>query len=290
MLPLSGSACPRCHLSDLTIHNICHHLTRARIGDARPSCEAAWRQRLDDDDIPFDIIWPSVGTELTTSEDEAVWFRFLHRGIFVHNRNREGDSIMCRLGCGHEENQLHILRCPKILPAWKHLFSLLRDVGMSKPRDTERAIIFGLQSNRALMNEGARALLRHAMREVWNAFSAVDLRDRPWRSKGVVLASLEALQRALIRRAARVSLLHANRQYTEEPDQISTADAAKFPEFITMSPTGEYALAPALTSAIADLRASIAADAAAAAAHYRPRKRPRSAPPGGGSTHRDGAR
>lgn len=132
------------------------------------------------------------------------------------------------------------------------------------------------------LSEGARALLRHAMREVWNAFSAVDLRGRTWQSKEVRLATLEAMQQALVRRAAKISILHANRQFTGEPDQIPAAEAAKFPEFITMSPIGEYTLTPTLSSTIADLRASIGADKAAAAAHHRSRKRSRTAPPRGG--------
>ena len=39
-------ACPK-KLSDLTIHEIRKHLTNARIGDARPSCELNWEDKLD---------------------------------------------------------------------------------------------------------------------------------------------------------------------------------------------------------------------------------------------------
>ena len=60
-------ACPK-KLSDLTIHEICRHLTNARIGNARPSCEFNWEDRLDAS-IPWDLVWPSVGTTLTTPEE-----------------------------------------------------------------------------------------------------------------------------------------------------------------------------------------------------------------------------
>ena len=166
-------ACPK-KLSDLTIHEICKHLTNARIGNARPSCEFNWEDKLDAS-IPWDLVWPSIGTTLTTAEEEAVWFRFLHRGMFVHNRDAKGDNIMCRLKCGYEESQLHLVRCPVAWPFWKDCLSFLRDAGYADPPNHEAAIIFGLQSPTELMNEGARAFLRHAMREFWNAFSVVAL-------------------------------------------------------------------------------------------------------------------
>ena len=187
---------------------------------------------------------------LTTPEEEAVWFRFLHRGMFVHNRNAKGDNIMCRLKCGYEESQLHLVRCPVAWPFWGKCLAFLREAGYAQIPTHAAAIIFGLQSPHELLDEGARAFLRHAMREFWNAFSAVDLRNAEWQTTRIYLATLEALRRSLVRRAAAISIFHAGRAFTDEADGIPAEDARLFPELIEMSPTGEDSIAPVLPQAI----------------------------------------
>ena len=269
-------ACPK-KLSDLSIHEICKHLTNARIGNARPSCEYNWEDKLDAV-IPWDLVWPSIGTALTTPEEEAVWFRFLHRGMFVHNRDAKGDNIMCRLKCGFEESQLHLLRCPATRPFWSGCLAFLRDAGYAQIPNFEAAAIFGLQSPTKLMDEGARAFLRHAMREFWNAFSAVDLRNAQWQTTRIYLATLEALRRSLVRRAAAISIFHAGRAFTDEADGIPAEDARLFPELIEMSPTGEYSIAPVLTRAIAKTSELIERERQQKQARAQKRKRPAKAP------------
>ena len=185
---------------------------------------------------------------------------------------------MCRLKCGHEESQLHLVRCPVAWPFWKDCLTFLRDAGYADPPTHEAAIIFGLKSPTALMDEGARAFLRHAMREFWNAFSAVDLRNAEWQPRRVYLATLEALRRSLVRRAAAISIFHAGRAFTDEADGIPAGDARLFPELIEMNPTGEYSIAPVLTRAIARTSELIEKERQEKKARGQKRKRPATAP------------
>lgn len=91
------------------------------------------------------------------------------------------------------------------------------------------------------------------------------------------LAALVALRQALVRRAVRISTMHANRAFTHEPNGIPMEDAKKFPGLISMSPHGDYVLSPEITSAIADLRKQIHDDREARArSHKRPHPRSRS--------------
>ena len=124
------------------------------------------------------------------------------------------------------------------------------------------------------MDEGARAFLRHAMREFWNAFSAVDLRDAEWQPRRINLAALEALRRSLVRRAAAIATFHAGRAFTDEADGIPAEDARLFPELIEMNSTGEYSIAPVLTRAIAKTSALIEKERQEKKARGQKRKRP----------------
>ena len=156
--------------------------------------------------------------------------------------------------------------------------TFLRDAGYAQIPNFEAAAIFGLQSPTELMDEGARAFLRHAMREFWNAFSAVDLRNAQWQTTRIYLATLEALRRSLVRRAAAISIFHAGRAFTDEADGIPAEDARLFPELIEMNPTGEYSIAPVLTRAIAKTSELIEKERQAEKARAQKRKRPAKAP------------
>ena len=80
----------RC-LSDLTIKHITTLLSKAITDGERPNCEAAWAKRLGRDVInvmpAWSVIWNSLGSTLTDPTEEAVFFKTLHRAIFVRNRD-----------------------------------------------------------------------------------------------------------------------------------------------------------------------------------------------------------
>ena len=57
--------------------------------------------------LPFDIIWPTLGTPLSDATEEKEWRKMLQRAFFVRNRDTErikAGTTQCRLGCGCEES------------------------------------------------------------------------------------------------------------------------------------------------------------------------------------------
>ena len=75
----------------------------------------------------------------------------------------------------------------------------------------------------------------------------------------------EAFRRALVRRAASVKKLHANRKHTAKPDGIPKKDAEKHHAFIDMSPEGDFAITQLLKGRIAELKAKLQEERDAAA-------------------------
>ena len=53
----------------------------------RPNCEANWQSRIRGPPIPWEKIWPTLGTPLSDATEERNWRKLLHRAIFVRNRD-----------------------------------------------------------------------------------------------------------------------------------------------------------------------------------------------------------
>ena len=228
--------------------------------------------------LPWKDIWLSVGTELSDPTEENRWFKWLHRGIWVRNRQDlekmpEGATTLCRLGCGCEESQLHLAQCVKLRPFWQSIIDFLTDAGIPKPAHRAEAIIFNLWQGDVLGPVEARATMRHAFSSMYRRFSQVDLANQQFSSHAATLETLQAIRRALIRRAKRIQKLHANRIFTNLPDGVPDEDAGKFATLIHMNNNGEYTIKPVLGQHIAKFEKLLAEEKAAAAA-----KRPRFGP------------
>ena len=48
--------------------------------------------------VPWPLIWESLCTPISDATEEKHWHKLLHRGIFVHNRQRDPTkTILCRM-------------------------------------------------------------------------------------------------------------------------------------------------------------------------------------------------
>ena len=247
--PRDGNDAPR-RLSNLSIHNMTKVKTALLVGDARPNCEAAWEKRLAMGPFPWDKIWKSVGTPLTNAEDENVWFRLIHRAIFVHNRDTSHATGMCRLECGERESQLHLLQCVRIKPVWDKLREFIKTVLDADSESPAAAIILGLRTPSELLPEDARALLRLALWKVYSAFSAVDLKDHEWSPHEPYLAALEALRRALVSYAAHIKKLYARRLHASLENMVPEEARDRFKSLVSVDEGGRFTIDPVLETEI----------------------------------------
>ena len=56
------------------------------------------RHRLPNVSVPWPLIWESLCTPISDATEEKHWHKLLHRGIFVHNRQRDPTkTILCRM-------------------------------------------------------------------------------------------------------------------------------------------------------------------------------------------------
>ena len=78
-------------LSDLTIRNITRMNTNVKIDGARPNSEKAWEARFGRP-LPWKSIWRSLNTELSDPTEEHPWFKLLHRGTYVRNRQSQAEA------------------------------------------------------------------------------------------------------------------------------------------------------------------------------------------------------
>ena len=96
-------------LPQLSIKRLTKLFTHHAIETKRPNCEANWQKRIRGPPIPWDLIWPSLGTPLSDATEERNWRKLLHRAIFVRNRDPKV-SHDCRLKCGcKDESMLHLI-------------------------------------------------------------------------------------------------------------------------------------------------------------------------------------
>ena len=109
-------------LMDLTIKKTTKLMTVTKqIKNARPNCEKKRKIRMGFQ-LPFNVIWPTLGTPLSDATEEKEWRKMLQRAIFV--RNRESKRIMtktteCRLGCRCEESMWHLVKCKQTMDFWR---------------------------------------------------------------------------------------------------------------------------------------------------------------------------
>ena len=166
------------NLPDLTIKRLTLLFTFPHIEGLRPNCEANWSLRLGPH-IPWPLIWPSLGTPLSDATEEKSWRNLLHRGTFVHNRDMNALSSLCRLRCGQIESILHIIKCRMAKPFWDKVFHFICLVTNAPPPQYRvQAIIFNMWTRDTLGPIEARAIIRHAYGCFYNDFSNVDLQGK----------------------------------------------------------------------------------------------------------------
>ena len=167
--PKTDDGSPR-KLSQLTIHEMCTHLTERLFGDERPNCETNWQLRWPRQFLfKWSDVWRSIGTPISDPTEENAWRRLLHRNIASKNRFPNEPDPSCRHKCGCQiERMTHTLNCMYIQPLWNACMEFC-ERALGNPRFGQmgethvlEAVIFNVHDSK-LVNETTRAFLRHAV-------------------------------------------------------------------------------------------------------------------------------
>ena len=133
-------------LPQASIKRLTKLFTHHAVVTKRPNCEANWQKRIRGPPIPWDKIWPSLGTPLSDATEERNWRKLLHRALFVRNRDpkAQGQARACRLSCGDpNESMLHLIHCRNARPFWNATRAFATNVlEMPNPQYMDRLIIF----------------------------------------------------------------------------------------------------------------------------------------------------
>jgi len=140
---------------------------------------------------------------------------------------------------------------------WSNIFDFLGKAGVPPPESRAEAIVFNLWTDDKLGPVLARAIVRHAYRQMYTRFAKVDTCGCEFCCIEATIATLESVRRALVRRAVRVKSLHAARLHTGKPDRIPKEAAEKFASLINMSPCGDYGLTPVIPRLLARYKAAL---------------------------------
>ena len=268
------------------------------IRGARPNCEANWASKYPrGPPIPWNLIWPSLGTPLSDATEERDWRKLLHRGINVRNRNPLLPSHACRLRCRQIERMRHTATCPKLKTFWDEVFKFCRRVlHAPSPVERERAIIFNQWSANALGPPMACAFIRHAYGNMYHDFSLVDTQGRPFNWVFTFAKTLRRFRSAVNEYGEEIRRFHISRRYSAltEPDfhgprpgrqrvdKVSEETRTQFVALLTISRDDHsFSLTQAFTDAIdtAERRETAERNRPTAAVPPPPA---RAAPPGGG--------
>ena len=125
-----------------------------------------------------------MGTPLSDPTEERIWRMYVHRAIYVRNRDPRAPTNTCRLGCLHEESMLHLVHCPVIAIFWTACMEFTHKVLGGEPihmlnkTKIERAIIFGMADHRTLLAQPSRAFLRHAWGVMYRHFTQAETEEK----------------------------------------------------------------------------------------------------------------
>ena len=161
--------------------------THKSVDIQRPNCEINWPTHFGGASIPFDKIWPTLGTPLSDATEERNWRKMLHRAIFVRNRvtaNQGTPACECRLGCGQEESMLHLVQCRNARVYWSMVKSFLEKVlSINNTRRIDKLLIFNTIRNELGPTE-ACAFIRHTFNHFYRDFAMVDTHGKKlvWQS------------------------------------------------------------------------------------------------------------
>ena len=163
-------------------------------------------------------------------------------------------------GCNHIESQLHIVQCKKLKPYWNLVFNFLTTVlGESHISNPTTAIIFNMKSKDSLLPEPTCAFLRHAFGCFYDAFSQIDLANRPFIHAAVFHETLLSFRSAVLRYAHTIRLLYLKRRFTSLKSKVPPAEARlRFASLITIDALDyKFKLTAAFQKALDDQEAAV---------------------------------
>ena len=163
-------------------------------------------------------------------------------------------------GCNHIESQLHIVQCKKLKPYWNMVFNFLTTVlGEPYISNPITAIIFNMKSRDSLLPEPSRAFMRHAFGSFHDAFSQIDLANRPFIHTVVFNETLLSFRSAVLRYAHTIRLLYLKRRFTSLKSKVPPAEARlRFASLVTINALDyKFKLTVAFQKALDDNEAAV---------------------------------
>ena len=167
------------------------------------------------------------------------------------------------LGCHKEESMLHIVMCNRLKPFWDLVFNFIATViGDPPPKRRTEAIIFNMWTRDDLGSESACAFLRHAFGCFYNAFSKIDLEQKPFSTPLVFLKTLLSLRSAVLRYAQTIRILYLQRRYTTLRTKLPPKEARdRFKALVVIQETFyDFELTTAFKQATNDQEATVTAN------------------------------
>jgi len=156
---------------------------------------------------------------------------------------------------------LHLFECIHTKPLWTACLNFIEDIGCGGPDRRLQGLIFGQWTDKTLGPPEARALLRHAFRALYRSLTLLEIENRPFVWQCVFKSTLTAIKLALLRRAHKVTVQHANSAHASPSHHTPPRDSDKFfPRLIDMEDQGSYALTPVFQTALANAEAAAKAE------------------------------
>ena len=228
----------------------------------RPNCEANWQSRIRGPPIPWEKIWPTLGTPLSDATEERNWRKLLHCAIFVRNRDPKAPSHDCCLRCGcKDESMLHLIMCIHTRPLWNAVRSFVQVVlGMPYQQYLDRLIIFNEVRPNTLASTEACAFIRHAVNRFYRDFAMVDTHDHHFEWERTFADAMHSFRDAVLAWAQSIRIFTTHRRYTNRKKRVSQNTLTQFSKLVTFSDEGyTFTLTPAFQHAITQADTTAAA-------------------------------
>ena len=198
-----------------------------------PTCETTWPEKTGSA-IPFDIIWPSLGTPLSDATEEKQWRKMLHRAINVRNRHRDATKThQCRLGCGQIESMLHLVECRYIKTYWQLVIKFTVDVLEVQRIGITKMVIFNLGRDNQLLPEAARAFIRHAFGVFYRDFTLVETGHHKFVPVYTYRDAVISFRTAVLDYGQTIQDFRTKRQYTVQKKRVPLEALEKYPQLIS---------------------------------------------------------
>ena len=232
-------------------------LTLDIIDNARPNCKTNWPIKLNHP-VPFEIVWPTLGTPLSDATEEKVWRKLIQRALYVKSRDPTLADKRCRLGCQCLETQLHLVKCRVAYLFWLRVRKFLEDVmGIQRQpiRDVDMLLIFNMKDPRPAQKEmvpvEARAFIRHAWNCFYRDFVMVETHKKPFVPEYTFKDTVENFTNAVMAYGETIHLFKVKRMYTSKKKHVPEEVLKQFPDLIKIQEGSyDFKLTGKLTSAL----------------------------------------